>query len=114
MTDEQILGELQRIRMCLELLAFRDWQAVRTCFAKLVIKSEEKSKVLWAIDGHRNAEELAACAGVSTRTAQRLIKEATDAGWVAVGRDGHALVPTLNLDRILEWYVGREGESENG
>lgn len=108
--DDEILTELRQIRLALELLTSKERTAVRTLFNKRVLRTDERATMFWAVDGQKDADALAAGAGVSVRAAQRLIKDMEDAGWVTISQNRRTRIPTMAFDKIVAWYHAEAAE----
>jgi hypothetical protein len=105
--DEQMLEELRRIRLALELLSSRERVAMKELFGKKVLKTTERATMFWAMDGAKDAETLAGLANVGARAAQKFIKEAEDDRWISVSSNGRCRIPSVNHEAVFEWYYSQ-------
>lgn len=108
---EQILAELQ-------LLTSATKAAALLRFQNDFLVTEPQRKMYEAIDGEKDAQEIADIAGVSLRAAQLLIKDLVDNDLVNVTKRSRSKIPCKATDKIATYYAKLDiiniGGSNNG
>ena len=112
-----ILDILRSIDRRLAILTATESSRLEDALAERVLRTEARVAMFRAIDGHRNAHELAQAGGVSTRAGQSFVKEILGTGLASVvpNTKGREVIIARDEDAIVRWYVDQvQGDRANG
>lgn len=109
MDDEVILAELRRIGNLLDLLAAEPKiKLLEKLREKRLLASGQRFKMFLFMDGRRTTPEISRLSGAGERAAQVFIQELEKKGLVTTSRMGHATVPVINYEKIVEYLASEE------
>ena len=109
MDDEVILAELRRVGDLLALMAVEPkLKMLERLKEKRLLASDQRFKMFLFMDGRRATPEISRMAGAGKRAVQVFIQELEKKGLVTTSRMGHATVPIINYEKIIEYLASEE------
>lgn len=113
--DEESLRLLVSIDRRLALLSASHEHDLRRALADQLLRTEARKAMFAAIDGQRNATEIAKEAGgVGVRTAQLFVNELLEMGLVrkVASSSARSVIVERDEDAIVQWYVSGVGRKD--